>query len=73
MRTEYIKMRNSGKYNIDWFYKYYIENSKDSIDIHTFAMIFNTVPLDNILVHIDKKFELTTITDNNGKFIKICK
>jgi len=71
MRAEYIKMRNSKQYNLNWFYKYYLENSKDSIDINTFGIIFNQVPLDNILVHIDNKFELTGLYDKNNNFIKI--
>jgi hypothetical protein len=71
MKQEYIKMRNTKQYNLNWFYRYYLESSKDNIDINTFAMILNQVSLDNILEHIDKQFELTTLTDNNGKFIKI--
>ena len=71
MKQEYIKMRNSKHYDLNWFYNYYLENSNDNIDINTFAMIFNTVPLDNILVHIDKKYELTGLYDKNNNFIKI--
>lgn len=71
MKQEYIKMRNSKQYDINWFYRYYLENSKDSIDINTFAMIFNTVSLDNILEHIDKKYELTGLYDKNNNLIKI--
>jgi hypothetical protein len=36
-------------------------------------MVFNMGNLDSVLEHLDKQFELTTLTDNNGKFIKICK
>lgn len=68
---EYIKMRNSGRYDINWFYKHYLENSKDKIDIHTFSAIFNMVDLNNILQHIDKKFGLNVIVDAEGNFIKI--
>lgn len=71
MKASYKKMRQSGQYDLNWFYRYYIENSKDNIDINTFAMIFNQVPLDNILVHIDKKYELTKLEDKNGNLIKI--
>lgn len=71
MRTEYIKMRNSGQYNIDWFLGYY-NSLKPSIDINNFSMIFNMGSLDSVLEHLDKKFELTTLTDKNNKFIKIC-
>ncbi len=72
MKTEYIKMRNSGQYRLEWFLDYY-NSLKPSIDINNFAMIFNMGNLDIVLEHLDKKFELTTLTDNNGKFIKICK
>lgn len=68
---QYIKMRNSGRYDINWFYKHYLENSKDNIDIHTFSTIFNMVDLNNILEHIDRKFKLNVIVDSNGNFIKV--
>lgn len=71
MKASYKKMRQSGQYDLNWFYEYYLENSKDNIDINTFAMIFNQVPLDNILVHIDKKYELVKLEDKNGNLIKI--
>ena len=72
MKTEYIKMRNSGQYDLNWFLNYY-NSLKPSIDINNFAMIFNMGNLDSVLEHLDKQFELTTLTDNNGKFIKVCK
>jgi len=71
MKTEYIRMRNTKQYNLNWFYKYYLESSKDNIDINTFAMIFNQVPLDNILEHIDKKYDLTGLYDKTNNLIKI--
>lgn len=71
MKASYKKMRQSGQYDLNWFYNYYLENSKDNIDINTFAMIFNQVPLDNILVHIDKKYDILKLEDKNGKLIKI--
>jgi hypothetical protein len=72
MKTEYIKMRNSGQYRLEWFHEYY-NSLKPNIDINNFAMVFNMGNLDIVLEHLDKQFELTTLTDNNGKFIKICK
>ena len=71
MKTEYIKMRNSGQYRLEWFIDYY-NSLKPNIDINNFSMIFNMGDLDKVLEHLDKQFELTTLTDNNGKFIKIC-
>jgi len=71
MKEKYIKMRNSGKYDLQWFYDYYIQNSGDRIDINTFGMVFNSVNLDNILEHIDRKVGLTRVYDKNNNFIKV--
>jgi hypothetical protein len=71
MKEKYIKMRNTGKYDLQWFYDYYRQNSGDSIDINTFGMVFNSVNLDSILEHIDRKFELTRVYDKNNNFIKV--
>lgn len=68
MKDEYIKMRNSGNYNINWFHKYYDK----PIDIHNFTAVFKMGDLNLILEHLDKQFNLTTLTDSNGKFIKVC-
>ncbi len=64
-------MRNSGQYRLEWFHEYY-NSLKPNIDINNFSMVFNMGNLDIVLEHLDKQFELTTLTDNNGKFIKIC-
>jgi hypothetical protein len=71
MKEKYIKMRNSGKYDLQWFYDYYRQNSTDNTDINTFGMVFNSVNLDNILEHIDRKFELVRVYDKNNNFIKV--
>jgi hypothetical protein len=68
MKEEYIKMRNSGQYDLGWFYRYYKENG-GTTDINTFQVVFN---LDNeVLNTLDKKFELNVIQDKNGNFIKV--
>jgi ribosome-interacting GTPase 1 len=71
MKEKYIKMRNNGKYDLQWFYDYYIQNSGDRIDINTFGMVFNSVNLDNILEHIDRKLKLVRIYDKNNNFIRV--
>jgi ribosome-interacting GTPase 1 len=71
MKEKYIKMRNNGRYDLQWFYDYYIQNSGDKIDINTFGMVFNSVNLDNILEHIDRKLKLVRIYDKNNNFIKV--
>ena len=65
MRQEYIKMRNSGKYNVNWFYRYYLESGGSDIDIQRFLFVFNSVPLNDILSHVDKKYNLTTVYDGD--------
>jgi len=73
MIDRYIEMRNSGKYNLEWFYEYY--NSKDGkeIDISKFNMVFNMVNLNQILEDLDKEFNLTQVLDHKGKLIKVYK
>lgn len=68
MKEEYIKMRNSGRYDINWFYKYYDK----PIDIHNFTAVFQMGDLNLILEHLDKEFGLTILLDKQNKFIKVC-
>jgi hypothetical protein len=70
MKNKYIQMRNSHRYDLNWFNDYYNDN-KPHLDINNFAMIFNMGDLNKILDHLDRIFELTTLTDNNQKFIKV--
>ena len=68
---EYIDMRNSGDYNISWFYEHYMESSKDkNMVINKFQAIFNTSNFHSILEHIDRKFNLNRWYDKSGKFIR---
>ena len=69
--TEYIKMRNSGQYRIEWFFDYYNKNNGKQISIQEFNAVFNMADLGQILTDMDKKFELTSLLDKKGKFIKI--
>jgi len=68
MKEEYIKMRNLGRYDINWFYKYFDK----SIDIHNFTAVFQMGDLNLILEHLDKEFGLTILLDKENKFIKVC-
>ena len=70
MKDSYKKMRNSGKYDINWFHRYYTDK-KGTMDINMFHMIFNHGNLDQILEHLDKEFGLVKVEDNNGKLIKV--
>jgi hypothetical protein len=70
MKASYVRMRNSGNYNLDWFHRYYTDK-KGAMDINMFQMIFNQGNLDQILEHLDKEFNLIKVEDNNGKLIKV--
>ena len=87
LKQEYIKMRNSGKWNLQWFYKYFLENG-GKLSQHDFYENFQYErekirvaggfienrqerDLQPIIAHLDKKFELTMLFNNNGEFIKV--
>ena len=66
-------MRNSGQYQVNWFYDYYIENGGKSIGINQFSMVFNMVNLNEILEALDKKFNLMSVSDAKGQILKVFK
>ena len=71
MKQEYIKMRNSGKYNINWFYRYFIENGGQKINLDVFNQVFNMGNFNDVLRNLDSKFSLNKLEDNKGNLIKI--
>ena len=71
MKERYIEMRNRKQVDINWFYEYYIQNSKHNISIEDFYQTFMFANIEAVMDHIDKKFELTKLLDKNGEFIKI--
>ena len=70
MKEEYIRMRNSGQYNIEWFHKYYRSKGGKDVPLQTFHMVFQTANLDQVLERIDKEYELIILYDVQGKLIK---
>jgi hypothetical protein len=71
MKEKYIEMRNKKQIDINWFYEYYVQNSKHNISIENFYQTFMFANTEAVMDHIDKKFELTKLLDKNGEFIKI--
>jgi hypothetical protein len=71
MKQDYVKMRNTGKYNINWFYKYFVENGGKRIDINLFSQLFNMIDSSDVLRFLDVKFNLTKLEDKEGNLIKI--
>lgn len=68
---EYIKMRNAGEYNLNWFYNYFIENSGKSVNMDIFGHVFNMQNLSEILNFLDQKFKLNKLESKDGTFVKI--
>lgn len=71
MKERYIEMRNKKQIDINWFYEYYVQNSRHNISIEDFYQTFMFANIEAVIDHIDKKFELTKLLDKNGEFIKI--
>lgn len=71
LKQEYIKIRNSQKYDLNWFYKYFKENGGKG-SAPEFAMVFQQFGnLQEIISFLDKNFELQTLWSENGKFVKV--
>ena len=73
MIDKYIKMRNSGQYQVNWFYDYYIQNGGDLMVFNKFSMAFNMGDLNQILESLDKKFNLMSVLDAKGQTLKVFK
>lgn len=71
MREEYIKMRNESQYDINWFYKYYLQEGGKQITLNEFYNIFTMYELDAILTMMDYRFNINKLEDKNGRFIKV--
>jgi hypothetical protein len=71
MKESYIKMRNSGKYEINWFYNYFLEQGGKRIDMNSFRHLFNFGDLNSTLEYLDSKFEVTKLETLEDKLIKI--
>jgi hypothetical protein len=70
MREEYIKMRNSNQLNRDLLYTLAREEGLTaSPDI--FAMALTFANINEIICHLDHKFELSILYNKNGDFIKV--
>jgi hypothetical protein len=71
MREEYIQMRQKGNYDINWFYKYYLQEGGSNISLSDFYHIFTSYDLDSILMMIDYRYGLTKLYDKNNNLMKV--
>jgi hypothetical protein len=70
MKEKYIIMRNTQKYDLQWFYNYWNDKKGGKLSINDFGQIFNMQNLDMVLEFLDHKFNLTTLHNRDGSFIK---
>lgn len=71
MREEYIKIRNTKQYDVNWFYNYFMENGGKNTNINQFAQAINFINLDNMLDFLDHKFNVTVVYGSDGRFIRV--
>jgi len=75
-RETYLKMRRSARYDMNWFYKYFTTKSKVEPVIpfeefvRAFQMYFQIMG-DSIISYLDTEFNVTTVSDKDGKFLKV--
>jgi len=65
MKEEYIRMRKSGFYRANWFYRYYLSKGGTNVPFEYFVMVFQTGDIDNIIDYIDKEYKLTEAYNYN--------
>lgn len=74
-RNQYIQMRKSNQWDLNWFYGYYVENVKGNpVDPNTFTQAFNMHFQFNareILENLDRKLEVQKIENEHGQIIYI--
>lgn len=73
MIDSYIEMRNSNQYKIEWFYDYYNLNGGRNITLNQFHSAFQMYGLNDVILGLDKKLNLTSVLDAKGNLIKIFK
>jgi hypothetical protein len=70
-RAKYIEMRNKNKYDLNWFYNYFLDNGGMKIDSSTFGAMFQMMNLNEVLTYLDSKLAINRLEDKNGNLIKI--
>lgn len=77
MREEYILMRRKNELNIQFFYKFYLENRKpihQVLSIQIFMQVFQFYIQQyhsNVLDYLDGFFNVTKIENENNQIIYI--
>lgn len=76
-RQQYLQMRRTSQYNLDWFYQYYLKHKKQdspALPFEIFQQVFQMYYQMNgseILQNLDKKLDTTKIEDSNSNILYI--
>lgn len=75
MKEQYIHMRKTSQYAMEWFYKYFHEHPLKKIEIpfEAFMQVFQmyfSFNSESVLAHLDREFGLT-ITTYQDKVIDV--
>jgi hypothetical protein len=70
MKEDYIKMRNSNQLNVDLLYT--IAQAEGlTADPDQFLIALSFANINEMIHHLDHKFELTILYNKNGDFVKV--
>ena len=70
MKEDYIKMRNSNQLNVGLLYTLAKEEGLTAAP-DQFSMALSFANINEMICHLDHKFELTIVYNKNGGFIKV--
>ena len=70
MKAEYIKMRNSNQLDVGLLYTLAREEGLSAAP-DQFSIALSFANINEMICHLDHKFELTILYNKNGNFIKV--
>jgi hypothetical protein len=68
--NDYIKMRNSKNIFEEWFKRYFLDVTGKNVSSNYVLAYLQFSNHNEIFNHLDKKFNLDTLHDRNGNFLK---
>ena len=71
MIEQYKQMRVNNQFDLNWFYRYFLEQGGQRISAQEFNLFFQMGDLNEVVAHLDRKFNLTKVVDKDNKLIKI--
>ena len=70
MKEQYIKMRNSNQLDMSLLYTY-AQSQGLMLDPNQFMLGMQFADVQELIEHLDRKFELTSLFDKDNNFVKI--